>query len=125
LIGTQINPADNPRLQAVQAQLDKALQGLEGPDRGQIARDIFQGLEEDFGEQRERGIRRIGEKAGALGRIGSGGVTTELGTLEESIGKQRSRAMRELAAGAAGESLQDRLRALGGTADIDRRREAW
>lgn len=119
LIATQFNPADNPRLQAVQAALDEKLGGLEGPDRGQIAQDLFKSTMEQTADERARGIRQISEKAGALGRIGSGKVSTELGDLEERLQQQQTRALRELSAGAAGETLQDRLKALGGTADIE------
>jgi hypothetical protein len=119
LIGTQINPQDNPRLQGVQAQLDQALQGLQGPDRGQIARDLYKGIEQDTADERTRGIRQISEAAGRLGRIGAGGVSTDLGSLEERLSMNRDRQLRELSAGAAGESLSDQLKKLGGTADIE------
>jgi hypothetical protein len=119
LIGTQFNPTDNPRLQAVQAQLDKALGGLEGPDRGQIARDLYAGIREDTADERQRGIRQISEKAGALGRIGQGKVSTELGDLEERLQGQQTRALRELSAGAAGQTLQDRLAALQGVGGVE------
>src|SRR5690606_19227565 len=55
------------------------------------------------------GVRDIGRAAAALGRIGAGITTSQLGDLEDRIQTQIAREASRLAAETAGQELADRL----------------
>lgn len=83
-----------------------------GPDRAKLASDAYNLFLERSAPQDEQLQRSIGQRAAALGRVGSGVTTNELGDLGLSIERTRDQARRELANTAAGQTLSDRLQAL-------------
>ncbi|HEY8431160.1 MAG TPA: hypothetical protein VIL20_22425, partial [Sandaracinaceae bacterium] len=89
------------------------LQGLESlfstPDRATLASQQFRDLLEQAAEARRIGVRDIGRAAAALGRIGAGMTTSQLGDLGERIETQIAREASRLAAETAGQELADRL----------------
>lgn len=84
-----------------------------GPGRMDIANMRFQNLLDRAGETRKLGVEQIGQDAARLGRIGMGGVSTDLGNLEERIQTGITRAGRDLAAEAASGEISDRFNRLG------------
>lgn len=83
------------------------LSQMQTPDRQALALQMNKAMEDESAPAYEQAQRAIGQKAAALGRIGSGVTTNELGDAflarERSLGNQRSM----LAADAAGKALQD------------------
>jgi hypothetical protein len=111
---TEFAPEASDRLQGYQGQLDRYATGLEeGPDRGKLASDIFSQVEETSRPEYERQLQDVGRKASALGRIGAGMTTSELGDVQSNREKYLGNIKRSLASEAAGASLSDRLARLG------------
>jgi len=102
---------DVARLRAMTLEEAAGLAGA--PSREDIALQRFQNILAESEDARRLGIRDIGRAAAALGRIGSGQVTTDLGNLEARIQETQQRAARDLAAEAAGLELADRVARLG------------
>lgn len=113
LISTQISPIGFTPSEAAERARALTLQGLESlfstPDRAALASQQFQNLLEQAAEARQTGVRDIGRAAAALGRIGAGITTSQLGDLEERIQTQIAREASRLAAETAGQELADRL----------------
>ena len=76
------------------------LEGLGGPDRGQIASDTLQRLIRDTEPQFQQELRGVGQKAAALGRLGSGMTTSDLG----DVSQRRNQAITSEASRLASES---------------------
>jgi hypothetical protein len=102
-------------LQARQAVLQTLEEARGAPDRGALAQEQFDILQERGRPGFERRLRDIGRSASALGRVGAGITTTNLADLGAERERELALAGRELAAEAAGLSQQDRLRLLGAT----------
>lgn len=83
------------------------LSQMQAPDREALALKTYKALEDESAPAFAQTQRQIGQNAAALGRIGSGVTTNEIGDAflarERSLGNQRSL----LAAEAAGKTLQD------------------
>lgn len=137
LRGTQINPTTDPRTAGAQASATDAygrartaigaanpnsagagqartmalggLQALQGPDRGAIATDVFQQIRDASEPQFQKDLQGVGQKAAALGRLGAGMTTSELGDVVSNRERDLSLAMRGLSSDAASQSLNDRL----------------
>src|SRR5690606_22364387 len=113
LISTQISPIGFTPSEAAERARALTLQGLESlfapRDRAALASQQFQNLLEQAAEARQTGVRDIGRAAAALGRIGAGITTSQLGDLEERIQTQIAREASRLAAETAGQELADRL----------------
>src|SRR5690606_32228132 len=109
----QIPPTGFPPSEAAERARALTLQGLESlfstPDRAALASQQFRDLLEQAAEARQTGVRDIGRAAAALGRIGAGITTSQLGDLEERIQTQIAREASRLAAETAGQELADRL----------------
>lgn len=94
---------------AARAMTLQRLSQMQTPDRQKLALDTYQALADESAPQYEQTLRSVGQKAAALGRIGSGVTTNELGDVtlarERSLGNLRS----QLAADAAGKALQDQI----------------
>lgn len=88
--------------------LDRLSQ-MSAPDRQALALQTLEALEAQSLPAYEQAQRQVGQKAAALGRIGSGVTTNELGDLalqrEKALGQQRSL----LSAEAAAAQLQDQI----------------
>lgn len=69
----QINPYANNRLQQTQGAVDAATAALQGgPDRQQMAQDLFQSYLQQSSPEFDRTIREITQRNAAAGRLGSG-----------------------------------------------------
>lgn len=102
----------SPEAAGARSQASATLQGLEGPDRAQIADDIFGRLVESSRPAYEQELRGVGQKAAAFGRLGSGMTTSDLGDVQQRREEGLTRARGQLASEAAGLSLQDRVQKL-------------
>ena len=89
--------------------------GLEGPNRRELAEETFDLLGERADRDFERRRRDIGRDAATFGRIGSGKVTTDLGTLEGDRERFLAEARRGLGIESADKQLSDQLNRLGAT----------
>lgn len=98
--------ADTSRLNA---DLDGALAGLQGPDRAKLAADSMALLEERSRGEFDRSLREANAKGAAMGRRGSGMMSNELGDITLSREKLLDRSRRDLALDAAQRTLDDRL----------------
>jgi hypothetical protein len=95
---------------ALRGSLSQALAALQnGPDRGQLAKQNFDLLDQTAREASQRDIRTIGQAASKFGRIGSGITTTNLGDLGERQAIDRLRAQTGMSLDAAGQTMADRL----------------
>ena len=137
LRGTQVNPTVNPQQQQATSSATDAygrartsigdttatsgaatgaramamsdLANLSGPDRGQIAQDVFGQIRDATEPQFQKDLQGVGRKAAALGRLGAGMTTSELGDVMSTRERDLSLAQRGLASEAAGQTLSDRL----------------
>jgi hypothetical protein len=105
--------AQSPEAIAARAAASSALSGInEGPDRTQLALDAFGRFRDETDPAFQEQIRGVGQRAAALGRIGSGLTTTELGDVTLQRSRDLGREERRLTDEATGLSLQDRERSL-------------
>jgi hypothetical protein len=110
----QINPAASDRLKQYQDQLLSYSKGLaDTPDRGELAKQAWEQEAAATEPQYQQDLRAVGEKNAALGRIGSGITTSELGDVSLQREKYLGNLQKQLATEAAGQTLQDRLNRLG------------
>ena len=89
--------------------------GLEGPNRRQLAEETFDLLGDRADRDFARRRRDVGRDAATFGRIGSGKVTTDLGTLEGDRERFLADARRGLGIETADKQLSDQLNRLGAT----------
>ena len=136
LIGTQFNPGASERLQGVQGQVDTArgqvaaqapfqdmisedLGALRtGPSRAELASQAFNQIQEGSAPRFQGELRDVGRKAAALGRIGSGVTTSELGDVQLRRERDLDLLRRGLSTDAAGRELEDRFQQLGATQGV-------
>jgi len=117
---SQINPAPSDRLREYQDQLLNYSKGLENtPDRGELARQAYEEIAASSEPDFEKAQRGIGQNAAALGRIGSGITTTELGDLGLQRAKYLGGVQKQLATESAQQTLADRLARLNAGAGIE------
>ena len=88
-----------------QAQLNKVLNTT--PDRQTLAANNLNRMIADTEPQFQTDLRNVGKKAAALGRVGAGMTTSDLGDVSQRRNEQIVRRGAELADSAAGLSLQD------------------
>ena len=98
------NAANQTRAMAL-----KDLQGLNGPDRGQLAESTFKRLRESTEPQFQKELQGVGQKAAALGRLGAGMTTSDLGDVVQRREQALTYEAGRLADEAAGKTLDDRL----------------
>ncbi len=91
------------------------VQGLEGPNRQELAQRSFDLIGEQADRDFELNARDVGRKSATLGRIGSGVVTTELGTLAGDRERFLANSRERLGIETAGGQLDDQLKQLGAT----------
>ncbi len=89
--------------------------GLEGPNRRQLAEETFDLLGDRADRDFARRRRDVGRDAATFGHIGSGKVTTDLGTLEGDRERFLADARRGLGIETADKQLSDQLNRLGAT----------
>lgn len=77
------------------------------PDRASLASSSLQRMIEDSNPQFQQDLRAVGQKAAALGRVGSGMTTSDLGDVAQRRNEQIVRRAADLADNAAGLSLSD------------------
>lgn len=110
LIGQQINPLADPRLQRTQGAVDSAVNALQGgPDRAQLAQTYTDIWNQTTNPQYEADLRRATQLASANGRLGSGMLTTSYGDITANRDLQRNQAQRGFLTEALGGTIQDRL----------------
>lgn len=85
------------------------LEGLGGPNRGQLAADAFETIEARGQPQFQKDLQNVGRRAAALGRLGAGMTTSELGDVITTRQRDLDLTKRELATDAAGRTLDDKL----------------
>lgn len=107
-MGTQLSGSLQPLLDKV----------TNAPDRGQLAQDMYGVLEERANPGFQQRLRSVGQKAAALGRVGAGLTTSELGDVETIHNRDLDLSRRQLAAEGAGHTLDDRIRQLGAAKDV-------
>jgi hypothetical protein len=93
--------------------LNQLVQGavgkLQGPDRGQLAQGTFERLRASTEPGFQQELRGVGQRAAALGRVGAGLTTSDLGTVQQRREEFLGRAQQGLASEAAGQELNDRV----------------
>lgn len=99
----------------IRAQLGGMTQGLQGPDRMQIATDALKTFGEQQGDAEKLGLRSIGRANAAGGRLGSGMASTDVGNLYDKLHRNQLQFERGLAGDVASQTLSDRMMALEGT----------
>lgn len=110
LVYGQINPEGSDRLKQYQDQLLSYSQGLaDTPDRNELARQSWEQIAQASEPEFQKELQGVGQKAAALGRIGSGITTSELGDVTLQREKYLGNLQRQLATEASGQTLSDRL----------------
>lgn len=106
---SQVNPLATARLRQLQGQTDTAAGAVgQGPNLTQSALDRLAELDQATTEQRRVGIQDIGRGNAALGRLGSGMVTSQLGDLEALLQARGTAARKSLAGDIATQEAADR-----------------
>jgi len=95
--------------QGVRSGLAAALAKLQGPDRQSLVARAFQRLREESEPGFQQELRQVGQKAAALGRLGAGMTTSDLGDVAQRRNEFLGRRMAELSDDAASQELADRL----------------
>lgn len=106
----QINPYADPRLRQTQSAVDAATAALSGgPDRQQMARDLFQSYLQQSSPEFDRTIREITQRNAAVGRSGSGMYGSNL--VDAATQRQRDIAAygTQLAYDTTNGAIQDRI----------------
>lgn len=120
LIGTQINPQANSRLQGTQSAVDSAVQALSGaPSRQDLAQQSYDQLLQSEAQQHAADLRTVGQDAAKFGRIGSGMTTSDLGTVEQRYNQYNAQQRAQLATQAAGQQLGDTTARLGALTGVE------
>lgn len=89
----------------VQSQLNQALNST--PDRGALAKSNFDLLQESYAPKFEQELRGVGQRAAALGRVGAGLTTSDLGDVAQRKNEFFGQQARGLANDAAAQTLND------------------
>lgn len=94
-----------------------SINGLEGPNREELAAKQFALLQEQGEPAFQEQLRQVGQRAAAFGRTGAGMTTNDLGTVAQRRNEALSQAARGLSYDAAGQSLADKLAISGATGE--------
>jgi len=106
-IGSTVLPNADPRLAGTQGMVDTAAKGLANVDRVKLGEDIFNQFAEATDPQYKLGIRRATQAAAGAGRIGSGMLRTEYGTLAGDRARELDLAKRGFMSDALNGSIAD------------------
>lgn len=88
------------------------------PDRGELASEYMDLFNQQNRQNLDATVQNIGRDAARFGRIGSGVTTSRVGDAFVESERNRANMERQLAADAAGQTLNDRLGALRGVSGI-------
>jgi hypothetical protein len=113
--GTHAPAADTS---ATRGAISSRLGELQGPDRGSLAARAFKLMQEQNDPVYAQRERALGQKAAALGRVGSGVTNSEFADLATQRTKEESLAQRQLAMEAAAQELADRRSVLDATQGV-------
>lgn len=91
----------------ISQQLTNTLQNT--PDRAKLASDAFNLLQDQYAPRYEQDLRNVGQRAAALGRVGSGLTTNDLTGVQQAKDNYFSQQARGLATDAAQQSLSDQI----------------
>jgi hypothetical protein len=83
-----------------------------GPDRQALASRAFERLGAETAPRFQQELRGVGQRAAALGRVGAGLTTSDLGTVQQRREEFLGRAREGLSDRAAGQELGDRIASL-------------
>lgn len=111
----------NPAADTLRARsaVSTGLEGLNStPNRQELASRSLQLLEQEGSPAYEQELRQVGQKAAALGRIGSGMTTSDLGDVAQRRQESLARARERVSLDTAGQELQDRLNRLSATQGV-------
>ncbi len=115
--GASISKEFDPQTARGREMMMAAMQGLQGPDRLQMAKEAFDIFRQEGQPQFDMDLRNVGKRASALGRVGAGMTTNDLtgvmGQRENRLGLERRRLINQ----AGQQTLDDRrniLSSLGG-----------
>lgn len=78
------------------------------PNLTQLAQDRYKDMLAGTADERQKGIRAIGQGAAKFGRIGAGMTTNELTSLEDLLERRENETARDLAFGSATGDLNER-----------------
>jgi len=113
--GQTITPVASPQLQQLQGYTQGAAQQVaQGPDRTALAQRAFDLYRQSTEPAYQQQLRQVGQRAAALGRVGAGLTTSELGDVATLRNRALAQTGEDLALQASGQTLQDRLAQLQG-----------
>jgi hypothetical protein len=111
--------SSSPEAQQMRGKLMGLFDNLQtAPDRLDLAADALRIQRELTAPQWQQDLRHVGQQAAALGRIGSGMTTNELGDITLAREKALGLYGQQLANQASGQILQDRLNVFGAGAGL-------
>lgn len=102
-------------------QLRTAAQRIAEVDRLGLAKEALADFDAESAPLLEQQYRRVGQRAATLGRIGAGGVTTELGELTARAQREREIEKNRLIRDASVGAVEDQYRALNAIGGMDDR----
>lgn len=118
---SQVNPLATERLQGIQGDVGGAQRALStAPNLGDAAQERLRLLEEQSEPGFQKALQTVGQRASALGRLGAGMTTSELGDVVGNREKYLSQARRGLASDTAfaeGGERRSNLASLSGLED--------
>lgn len=115
--GAGVDPTGSDRYLSEQ---DAALEGLAGPSRTELAQQALKDFEAQGERTRDQRFRAVGQKAAALGRIGAGMTTSELGDVESNYQRDLMEKRNELARSVSEGDINDRFRRVDATSGLRR-----
>ena len=112
--GPQYTPVSSPLLTQANAAEGNTLSSLtDSPDYLSQAKSALQDWETGQAPVLAADFRQVGQNASKLGRIGSGGVTTQLGTLQSDYERNKQLAANQLIQSALDQTQQNKYATLG------------
>lgn len=116
-IGSSPGYAPSADTNALRQKYLDSINGLQGPDRNQLASDAFALMREESEPGFQSALRDVNRSAAAMGRQGAGMTTNDLGTVAQRREEALARAQKGLSLDAAGQTLDDRFRIASGVGE--------
>lgn len=116
--GPSVDPMESSRTARYGTAQDQALEGLNGPNRTDLAMKTLADFDAQADVARQGQFRKVGQTAAKFGRIGMGDVNAELGSIEGDFQRDRLQKQNELAASVAEGDIGDRFRRVDATAGL-------